>query len=128
MIVWRRPERIVEERRVVEPPMPEAEAAFRRRLSARRRGARLIAIEAHDHFLKVHTDCGEELVTARFADAKAELAGAHGYQIHRSWWVSAGAIDNVRWQRGSGEARLAGGLTAPVSRSYAPVLREAGWL
>lgn len=128
LIVWRRPERIVEERTIVAPPLPEAEAVFRRRLSAKRRTAKLIAIEAHDHFLKVHTDCGEELVTARFADAIAELALAHGYQIHRSWWISADAIETVRLQRGSGQARLVGGLTAPVSRSFAPVLREAGWL
>lgn len=72
-LVWRpRPHR-VETRTIVEPPLPEAEAAFRKRLSAKRRGARLIAVEAHDHYLKVHTDAGEELITLRFADALDEL-------------------------------------------------------
>lgn len=126
-LAWRRTRTVVETRTIVAPPLPEAEAAFRRRLSARRRGARLIAIEAHDHYLRVHTDAGPELVTLRFADALAELAGAHGFRTHRSWWVAADAIEAVRWRRGAGEARLAGGLVAPVSRTHAPDLKEAGW-
>ena len=126
-LLWRGPRTRVEVRTVVEPPLPEAEAAFRRRLSARRRTARLIAIEAQDHYLRVHTDAGAELITLRFADALQELAGAHGHRIHRSWWVSADAIEAVRWKRGAGEARLAGNLVAPVSRSHAPALRAAGW-
>lgn len=102
-------------------------AAFRRRLSARRRPARLIAVEAEDHYLRVHTDAGAELVTARFADAMAELGAAPGFRTHRSWWVAADAIEEVRWRRGSGEARLTGGLTVPVSRSQAGPLKAAGW-
>jgi hypothetical protein len=113
-------------------PPPPAEPAdplapFRRRLSARRRAAQLLAVEAEDHYLRVHTDAGDELITARFADALAELAAAPGFQTHRSWWVAAAAIEDVRWLRGRGEARLKGGLTVPISRSNAPALREAGW-
>jgi hypothetical protein len=128
-LVWVRPapEVRTETRTLVEPPLPEAEAAFRRRLSAKRRTARLIAAEAHDHYLRVHTDAGTELVTMRFADLLAELSGAHGLQVHRSWWVAADAIEGVSWRRGGGEARLAGGLVAPVSRSHAPLLKAAGW-
>jgi MFS family permease len=126
-LVWRRMPVRVETRTVVAAPLPEAEAAFRRRLSAKRRGARLIAVEAHDHYLKVHTDAGEELITLRFADALEELARAHGWRVHRSWWVAADAVEGVRWRRGAGEMSLAGGLTAPISRTYAPVLKEAGW-
>ncbi|CAN5411633.1 LytTR family DNA-binding domain-containing protein [soil metagenome] len=126
-LVWRRLPTRIETRTVIAAPLPEAEAAFRRRLSAKRRGARLIAIEAHDHYLKVHTDAGEELITLRFADALTELAQAHGWRVHRSWWVAADAVEGVRWRRGAGEIRLVGGLTAPVSRTCAPVLKEAGW-
>lgn len=126
-LVWRTGPTRIETRTIVAPPTPEAEAAFRQRLSARRRAARLIAVEAHDHYLKVHTDAGEELITLRFADALAELDRAHGWRVHRSWWVAAEAIQEVRWRRGAGEARLAGGLTAPISRTYAPTLKDAGW-
>ena len=123
-LLWRR---AIETRTVVMPPLPEAERAFRMRLSAKRRGARLIAIEAEDHYVRIHTDQGSELLTMRFSDALMELGQVHGHQLHRSWWAAGDAIEEVRWQRRSGEARLAGGLTAPVSRIFAASLREAGW-
>ena len=123
-LLWRR---VVETRTVVMPPLPEAERDFRLRLSARRRSARLIAIEAEDHYVRVHTDAGSELIPMRFADALDELERAYGYRLHRSWWVAAEAIEGVRWSRGGGEARLAGGIVAPVSRSYAAALKSAGW-
>ncbi|MFN3305544.1 MAG: LytTR family DNA-binding domain-containing protein, partial [Roseateles sp.] len=131
ILVWRRPPTpapTVETRVVVAPSLPEAEAAFRQRLSAKRRAARLIAVEAHDHYLRVHTDAGVELLTMRFSDALAELSGAHGFQTHRSWWVAGEAIEAAQWRRGAGELRLAGDLIAPVSRRHAPTLRAAGWL
>lgn len=126
-LVWRPGPHRVETRTIVEPPLPEAQAAFRKRLSAKRRAARLIAVEAHDHYLKVHTDAGEELITPRFADALEELAKVHGWRVHRSWWVAGETVEGVRWRRGAGEVRLASGLEVPVSRTYAPVLKDAGW-
>lgn len=110
----------------VEAPADPA-AAFRKRLSARRRDAALIAVEAEDHYLRVHTDAGEELITARFGDALAELVQARGFRTHRSWWVAADAIEDVKWLRGRGEARLKSGLVVPVSRSNAAALKDAGW-
>jgi membrane protein implicated in regulation of membrane protease activity len=123
-LLWRR---VVETRTVVIPPLPQAERAFRLRLSAKRRTAALIAIEAEDHYVRVHTSGGSELIPMRFADAVQELAQAYGYRLHRSWWVSAEAIEAVRWTRGGGEARLTGGLVAPVSRTYGAALKAAGW-
>lgn len=101
--------------------------AFRRRLSARKRGAAILAIEAQDHYLRVHTDAGDELITGRLRDALAELAAAPGFHVHRSWWVASDAIEDVRWLRGRGELRLKSGLVAPVSRSQAAGLKQAGW-
>ena len=108
---------------------PEADAtlAFRQRLSARRREARLLAVEAEDHYLRVHTDGGDELITLRFADALAELAAARGFRTHRSWWVAASALEAVRWRRGRGEAHLACGLVVPISRGQSAALKQAGW-
>jgi LytTr DNA-binding domain len=123
-LLWRR---IVETRTIVMPPLPEAERSFRLRLSARRRGARLIALEAEDHYVRVHTDAGSELVSMRFSEAMEELALAHGYRLHRSWWASAQAVEAVRWKRGGGEARLTGGIVAPVSRGCRAALKQAGW-
>jgi hypothetical protein len=124
-LAWRQ---VWTERSAAEPaPTAEAADPFRRRLSAKRRAARLLAVEAEDHYLRVHTDAGEELVTARFSDALQDLERLAGYQTHRSWWVAAGAIEAVRWRRGRGELRLASGLTVPVSRTYTAVLKREGW-
>ncbi|WP_309605647.1 LytTR family DNA-binding domain-containing protein [Phenylobacterium sp.] len=114
---------------IVEVPAgePDTAAAFRQRLSARRREAVLLAVQAEDHYLRVHTDAGEDLITLRFADALAELAATPGFRTHRSWWVAAPALDAVRWRRGRGEARLSSGLMVPVSRSHAAALKQAGW-
>lgn len=100
---------------------------FRLRLSAKRRAAGLIAVQAEDHYLRVHTDAGDELITARFGDALGELAATPGFQTHRSWWVAADAIEDVTWLRGRGEAKLKSGLTVPISRSQAAPLKAAGW-
>lgn len=109
-----------------QPPVEDSDP-FRQRLSAKRRAARLLAVEAEDHYLRVHTDAGDELITARFSDALVELGRLAGYQTHRSWWVAAGAIEAVRWRRGRGELRLATGLTVPVSRTHTAVLKREGW-
>jgi hypothetical protein len=109
------------------PEAIDTSGVFRQRLSARHRAARLLAVEAEDHYLRVHTDAGDELITARFSDALVELGRLAGYQTHRSWWVAAGAIEAVRWRRGRGELRLASGLTVPVSRTHTAVLKREGW-
>ncbi len=100
---------------------------FIERLPLRLRGARLIAVEAEDHYLRVHTDRGSDLILMRLSDALAELDGLEGAQTHRSWWVAKDAVRGA--SRGDGRATLTldGGLTAPVSRRYARALREAGW-
>lgn len=110
-----------------EAPAADPTAAFRRRLSAKRREAALFAVEAEDHYLRVHTDAGQELITARLGDALEELAAASGFRTHRSWWVAANAIDDVKWLRGRGEAKLKCGLVVPISRSNAAPLKAAGW-
>lgn len=104
-----------------------APARFLDRLPPKLRGARLIAVQAEDHYLRLHTDRGSDLILMRLADALTELEGLEGAQTHRSWWVAKGAVASVA--RGDGRAALTldGGLTAPVSRRYARALREAGW-
>lgn len=123
-LLWRR---IVETRTIFAPPLPEAERPLRLRLSVGRRSARLIAVEAEDHYVLVHTDAGTEIVAMRFSEALADLAQAYGFRLHRSWWAAGDAIEAVHWKRGRGEAILSGGLVAPVSRAQAAILKEAGW-
>lgn len=102
-------------------------ARFLERLPPRLRGARLLAVEAEDHYLRLHTDRGSDLILMRLSDALAELEGLDGARTHRSWWVARDAVTGAK--RGDGRATLSldGGLQAPVSRRYARGLRAAGW-
>ncbi len=108
------------------PPTP-APVRFLERLPPKLRGAELHAVEAEDHYLRLHTSRGSDLILLRLADALAELDGIEGAQTHRSWWVARDAVAEVR--RGDGRATLVlkDGVQAPVSRTYAPALREGGW-
>jgi DNA-binding LytR/AlgR family response regulator len=100
---------------------------FLDRLPPKLRGAELHAVEAEDHYLRLHTSRGQDLILLRLSDAIAELEGIEGAQTHRSWWVAKAAVEDAR--RGDGRAVLSlkGGVEAPVSRAYAKALREAGW-
>ena len=104
-----------------------APARFLARLPPRLRGATLFAVQAEDHYLRLHTDRGSDLILMRLSDAVAELEGLEGARTHRSWWVARDAVRDV--SRGDGRAvlTLEGGVSAPVSRRYARALREAGW-
>jgi len=107
---------------------PEAAPArFLDRLPIRLKGASVHAVESEDHYLRIHTDRGSDLILMRLSDAVAELEGLEGAQVHRSWWVARDAV--VGAKRGDGRATLTlkGGIEAPVSRRYAPALRKAGW-
>jgi DNA-binding LytR/AlgR family response regulator len=100
---------------------------FLDRLPTKLRGAELYAVEAEDHYLRLHTSKGQDLILMRLSDAVAELEGIEGARTHRSWWVAKGAVTGAR--RGDGRATLSlkGGAEAPVSRAYAGALRAAGW-
>jgi DNA-binding LytR/AlgR family response regulator len=101
---------------------------FLERLPLKLRGAEVWAVEAEDHYLRLHTSKGQDLILMRLADAVAELEGIEGAQVHRSWWVARDAITDAR--RGDGRATLTlrDGAEVPVSRTYAGTLRERGWI
>lgn len=101
---------------------------FLERLPLKLRGAEIWAVEAEDHYLRLHTSKGQDLILLRLADAIGELEGIEGAQVHRSWWVSRAAIADAR--RGDGRAvlTLRDGSEVPVSRTYAKLLREQGWI
>ena len=109
------------------PPLTAAPPKFLQRLPVRLRGAEIYAVEAQDHYLKLHTSKGSDLILMRLSDAIAELEGVEGAQTHRSWWVARSALADAR--RGDGRAvlKLKDGGEAPVSRRYIRALRQAGW-
>lgn len=97
------------------------------RLPVRLRTAELYAIESEDHYLRVHTSAGQELILMRLADAVRELAGVEGLQTHRSWWVARRGLADVAKDNGKLVLKLKDGAEAPVSRTYAKAVKDAGW-
>jgi len=81
-----------------------------------------------DHYLRVYTRLGSDLILMRMRDALAELDGLDGAQIHRSWWVARAAVERVVRDGRNVTLALPGGLQAPVARSQVAVLKAAGWL
>jgi DNA-binding LytR/AlgR family response regulator len=90
-------------------------------------GRDLLALEMEDHYLRIHTALGSDLILLRLRDAMGELGPVRGRQVHRSWWVSEGAVASA--ERGAKpHLMLRNGLKVPVSKTYRDALKEAGWL
>lgn len=115
--------------RTEDAPARPAPAApnFLARVPRPLRGAPL-CVAAEDHYLRVHTPGGSALILYRMADALADLAGADGLQVHRSFWVAAEAVAGVERSGRRVSLRLTNGLVVPVSRSFLARVRAAGWL
>jgi LytTr DNA-binding domain len=110
--------------------MPAAKvgvSAFLRRVPARL-GTELLYIEVEDHYLRVHTARGSDLVLLRLSDAIGELDPAIGRQVHRSYWVARNAVARVERAEHRTWLVLTSGARLPVSRTYLPVLRAEGWI
>jgi hypothetical protein len=90
-----------------------------------RLGERLLALSAEDHYLRVHTDRGDDLVHYRLSQAREDL-GARGAQVHRSWWVATDAVDRAERDGERWTLVLRGGLRVPVSRTWLQDARRAG--
>lgn len=63
----------------------------------------------------------------RLSDAIGAVEALEGAQTHRSWWVAKDAVTDVKKGDGRAVLILEGGVEAPVSRTYYPKLRSAGW-
>lgn len=88
-------------------------------------GRDVLALEAEDHYLRVHTRHGSALVLMRLADATAMIDPRLGLRVHRSWWVAKDGVKSI--ERGAGRTSLLlhDGREVPVSRTYLPAVRTA---
>lgn len=99
---------------------------FRARLSGTLDGE-LLCLEMQDHYLKVHTTAGSEMILCRIEDATRELEGL-GQRVHRSWWVASSARMGIERDGARLVVRLPNGVQVPVGRTYRASLRDAGWI
>ena len=112
-------------------PMPSAAfprpPALLNRLPLDKR-APLVALSVEDHYVRIITAKGEEMVLMRLADAIRETEGANGLQVHRSHWVALDHVVAVRRKGDGALLKMSYGPEIPVSRTNLPKLREAGLL
>lgn len=81
-------------------------------------GQTLIAIEADEHYVRIHTDVGSKHVLYRFRDALKDVEELAGLRVHRSWWVAEEAVEDLERTTSGFGLKLKGGLMAPVSQTY----------
>lgn len=80
-----------------------------------------------DHYLRVYTDEGDGLTLHRMSDARRDLAETDGMQVHKSWWVSAAAVKEVRNENRKRTILTKDGTEIPVGRSFEQALKKSGW-
>lgn len=88
-------------------------------------GPEIVALEAEDHYVRVHTSKGSALVLMRLSDAVELLDETLGMRVHRSWWVARRAIASVERQGQRMVLRLSNGAQVPVGRVYVATVRSA---
>lgn len=89
-----------------------------------RLGKEVVALEAEDHYLRVHTTLGSDLILMRLSDAIAAIGPDLGQQVHRSWWVADDAILEIVWSEQRTSLKLTNGLLVPVGRTYSGAVRS----
>lgn len=88
----------------------------------------LVALSVEDHYVRVRTTKGEDMILMRLADAIREVGDTRGLQVHRSHWI---ALDQVAGAARKGDGAvisLTHGNDIPVSRANVPAIKEAGLL
>lgn len=104
------------------------EAPLLSRLPFDKRGP-LLALSVEDHYVRIVTTKGEELVLMRLSDAIREVGDTRGDQVHRSHWVAYDGVQSVRREGDRAIVTLKGsGTEIPVSRANIAKIKEAGLL
>lgn len=105
---------------ISQSPPDSVEPRFMTRVRPAIRGP-ILAIRAEQHYIRVHTEHGEDLILYKFGDAVREIDRSLGMQVHRSWWVARAAVGGPA-HAGRDALLLSSGLEVPIGRTY---LREA---
>jgi hypothetical protein len=89
-----------------------------------RLGREMLALEAQDHYLLVHTRRGSALIYMRLSEAVQILPPQLGFRAHRRWWVARKEVAGLRRDGHQTLIELTGGLTVPVGRTYLAAVRS----
>lgn len=88
-------------------------------------GSEIIALEAEDHYVRVHTPKGSALTLMRLSEAIDLIDERLGFRVHRSWWVARNSIHSFDRDGQSVGLRLVNGTKVPVGRMYVAAVRSA---
>jgi DNA-binding LytR/AlgR family response regulator len=105
----------------------ETAPALLERLPLEKRGP-LVALSVEDHYVRIRTTRGEEMILMRLSDAIRETAPEPGLRVHRSHWVAIARVTAARRDGDRAILTMAHGGDIPVSRSHIPSVKEAGLL
>jgi hypothetical protein len=108
-------------------PVPRQPPALLSRLPLDKRGA-LVALSVEDHYVRVRTTSGEDVLLMRLSDAIRETGDTSGLQVHRSHWVARDQVTSARRKGDGAVLSMRSGPDIPVSRANIPALKEAGLL
>jgi hypothetical protein len=78
----------------------------------------IICLQVEDHYVRVHSRQASTMVLMRFSDALRGVDHIAGSQVHRSWWVAAGAVEELRKSGRTAQLTLCNGVSVPVSTPY----------
>lgn len=90
------------------------------------RTEQVLALEACDHYIRVHTGTSTPMVHYRFGDAVEQMTGVPGLQVHRSYWVASRAMQALQRHKHGHQLLLSHGVQVPVSRTYLNAVKAAG--
>jgi hypothetical protein len=93
-----------------------------------RLGRDIICMAMEDHYVRVHTALGSDLVLMPMARAVQDVAAIEGFRVHRSWWVARSAIVRIEGPARTMRLRLVNNMEVPVARRMVATLRGLGWL
>ncbi|MEM8547804.1 MAG: LytTR family DNA-binding domain-containing protein [Pseudomonadota bacterium] len=127
LVIW-----LLIERRTTQHPVALAEAPlplpeFLQKSSVRD-PTEVLALQAEEHYVRVFSRDGEELVHHRLGDAADAMPATMGLRVHRSWWVAQDAVQSAKRGARRWQLTLHTGLQVPVSDSYLNAARERGLL
>lgn len=83
----------------------------------------ILALEADDHYVRVHTLHGSALILMRLVDAAALIDSRLGLRVHRSWWVAREGVRTLERSPVRTVARLIDDTAVPISRTYLAAAR-----
>lgn len=86
----------------------------------------LLAISAEEHYVRIQTTQGSELLRGRISDLEAQLPPELGMRIHRSHWVATAAVTRLHRKRDNWSLELRDGTEVPVARPRRDNVRD--WL